>query len=392
MLVSSTLPLLTTKCPTQSSQSHVARKDTEKMTTSVLSAENISFHFSISFMAGDAGGKDLEQTPTWAVATICAWFVIISALIEHGIHSLEMWFQKRQKKAMAEALEKIKVVLLTVGTKYIVKICIPKAIGKTMLPCKYDGGNDNGGDKGKGHGDGGRKHDRRKLLSYAGDMIWHRALAATNESPATDRTSSCTGDKVALISTNGMHQLHIFIFVLAVLHVLYSVVTIAFAQAKLKKWKAWELEIRPLEYQLCTGDSLLLCSRIFKIVRRNPAPTPGFLEPRRGSRHQACWVRGTQAWVPSNPGRLGSMEPRTPGFDGTQDAWVRWNPGRLGSMEPSTPGFERSSNSGAGFETQRLGLSRTRLGFFVLFLCWLAVMLEWDLEFGVVSDCLNFQI
>ncbi|GLT36732.1 hypothetical protein SLA2020_321700 [Shorea laevis] len=118
-----------------------------------------------------------------------------------------------------------------------------------MLPCKYDGGNDNGGDKGKGHGDGGGKHDRRKLLSYAGDMIWHRDLAATDESPATNGASSCTGDKVALISTNGMHQLHIFIFVLAVLLVLYIVVTIALAQAKMKKWKVWELQTTSLEYK-----------------------------------------------------------------------------------------------------------------------------------------------
>ncbi|GKU95944.1 hypothetical protein SLEP1_g9241 [Rubroshorea leprosula] len=77
-------------------------------------------------------------------------------------------------------------------------------------------------------------------------------------------------------------------------------------------------------------------------------------------------------WVPfRNPARLGSMEPRTPGFE-RSSSWVRT------FLEPR----RWVSNPAPGFESKPLG-------FFVLFLCWLAVMLEWDLEFGVVSDCLS---
>jgi hypothetical protein len=36
-----------------------------------------------------AGERTLKETATWAVALVCAVFVIISILIEHGIHSLE---------------------------------------------------------------------------------------------------------------------------------------------------------------------------------------------------------------------------------------------------------------------------------------------------------------
>lgn len=38
--------------------------------------------------------------------------------------------------------------------------------------------------------------------------------------------------KVSLISPNGIHQLHIFIFVLAVFHVIYSVATMALGRLK----------------------------------------------------------------------------------------------------------------------------------------------------------------
>lgn len=32
--------------------------------------------------------KSLEQTPTWAVATVCTVFVVASLLLERGIHAL----------------------------------------------------------------------------------------------------------------------------------------------------------------------------------------------------------------------------------------------------------------------------------------------------------------
>lgn len=35
-----------------------------------------------------AGERSLQETPTWAVALVCAVFVIVSVLIEHGIESL----------------------------------------------------------------------------------------------------------------------------------------------------------------------------------------------------------------------------------------------------------------------------------------------------------------
>jgi hypothetical protein len=58
--------------------------------------------------------------------------------------------------------------------------------------------------------------------------------------------------KVSLISTNGVHQLHIFIFVLAVFHVVYSVATMALARLKVSP--------KPL-IPLLTGCYLLLLLR-----------------------------------------------------------------------------------------------------------------------------------
>ncbi|KAE8731438.1 glucan endo-1,3-beta-glucosidase 12-like [Hibiscus syriacus] len=181
--------------------------------------------------------RSLEETPTWAVAVVCAIFVIISILIEHGIHSLGKWFQKRQKKAMMEALEKIKAelmllgfisLLLTIGTYSIPAICIPEKIGYSMLPCERKSVYGGDGDKGSSKG--------MTLVTAAGGSYFLMG-------------------KVALISQSGMHDLHIFIFALAVFHVLYSVATIFLAKAKMKKWEAWESETKTLEYQYTNGIS-----------------------------------------------------------------------------------------------------------------------------------------
>ncbi|XP_015884053.1 MLO protein homolog 1 [Ziziphus jujuba] len=222
--------------------------------------------------SGSPGERTLKDTPTWAVALVCAVFVIVSILIEHAIHSLSKWFHKRRKKAMSEALEKIKAelmllgfisLLLTVGTKYVTKICIPAKIGDTMLPCKFGNGKEDEED------DGG--NNRRKLLSLAENDIWRRVLA-----PAKEEYCSKYG-KVPLITYSGLHQLHIFIFVLAVFHILYSVVTIVLAKAKMKKWKSWESETSSLEYQFTNDPARFRFTHQTSFVKRHSgfSTTPG---------------------------------------------------------------------------------------------------------------------
>lgn len=42
--------------------------------------------------------------------------------------------------------------------------------------------------------------------------------------------------KVPLVSSHGLHQLHIFIFFLAVFHVAYSAITMALGRAKVSRY------------------------------------------------------------------------------------------------------------------------------------------------------------
>ncbi|XP_042374751.1 MLO-like protein 6 [Zingiber officinale] len=203
---------------------------------------------------GGEGSRSMEETPTWAVAVVCLVLVVISILIEHAIHLLAMWLKKHHKRALYEALEKIKSelmlmgfisFLLTVGQSSISKICVPMSVGNSWHPCDPSEEADITG-------------SGRRLLQF------RRSLAAGGSS------DNCTDKgKVALISGEAINQLHIFIFVLAVSHVLYCICTLALGRLKMKKWKAWECETRTAEYQFTHDPDRFRFARDTSFGRRH---------------------------------------------------------------------------------------------------------------------------
>ncbi|KAL6011065.1 hypothetical protein ACLOJK_001509 [Asimina triloba] len=181
---------------------------------------------------GSSGeARSLEQTPTWAVAVVCFVLVLVSIIIEQIIHLIAKWLKKRHKHALYEALEKIKSelmllgfisLLLTVLQSSISKICITQSVGNSWHPCKES---KSSSEEETSTEDDSEVESRRKLLW----MSARRILAGGG----TDKTDGYLNEgKVPLISSDGIHQLHIFIFVLAVFHVLYCVATLALGRLK----------------------------------------------------------------------------------------------------------------------------------------------------------------
>ncbi|PON90499.1 Mlo-related protein [Trema orientale] len=214
---------------------------------------------------GSSTARELDQTPTWAVASVCAVIIVISIILEKVLHLVGEWFQERKKKALFEALQKVKggnssilinlvlgvwllkfplnrypaelmvlgfiSLIMTFGQNYIARICIPMKIAGTMLPCPYTG-SDHSYEAGHEPETNGGKHEHhRKLLWYE-----RRFLAAGSVG------ADCKLGYVPLISLNGLHQLHIFIFFLALFHVIYSAITMTLGRLKIRGWKDWERE------------------------------------------------------------------------------------------------------------------------------------------------------
>ncbi|CAM6077321.1 unnamed protein product [Sphagnum tenellum] len=186
---------------------------------------------------GGGGGKSLEQTPAWAVATVATVFVVVSLLLERGISCLGRKLEREKQKPLLHTLEKIKEelmllgfisLLLTVFQSVVASLCMPERLSRTMLPCKYieqplaaDTAGAPMAQVGEGFNDSRTIHARRLFQA------------------TTDQT---TPGKVQVISVEGLHQLHIFIFVMAVVHVFYSCITVLLGFYKMHSWRKWEEE------------------------------------------------------------------------------------------------------------------------------------------------------
>ncbi|KAJ4829260.1 MLO-like protein 6 [Turnera subulata] len=177
-------------------------------------------------MSSSNKAKSLEETATWSVAVVVFVLVAISIVLEHVLHIVEKWLEKKHKPALVEALEKVKAelmlmgfisLMLTVLQTPISDICIPKSIAATWHPCS-------------------KKQEEKKYDS-------EKQLSAKYIDKCMDK------GKVAFVSSYGIHQLHIFIFVLAIVHVLYCILTYALGKTKMRKWKKWEDETKTIEYQ-----------------------------------------------------------------------------------------------------------------------------------------------
>ncbi|KAK2974325.1 hypothetical protein RJ640_018032 [Escallonia rubra] len=55
-------------------------------------------------------------------------------------------------------------------------------------------------------------------------------------------------DKVPALSYKAVQHLHIFIFVLAVAHVVFCTLTVFFGLAQIRRWKRWEDDVQKKEY------------------------------------------------------------------------------------------------------------------------------------------------
>ncbi|KAF5205362.1 Mlo-like protein [Thalictrum thalictroides] len=188
--------------------------------------------------------RSLEQTPTWAVAVVCFVIIAISIVIEHIIHFVGKWLKKKHKEALYEALEKVKAelmlvgfisLLLTVGQGPISEMCIPRSVGNTWHPCSKEN----------------EPKANYKLQYYSYDSSSSSSTFHSNPRRNLQGydTKCAAQGKVPLVSTYGIHQLHIFIFVLAITHVLYCILTITLSKAKMRSWKGWEQETRTAAYQ-----------------------------------------------------------------------------------------------------------------------------------------------
>ncbi|CAL1388497.1 unnamed protein product [Linum trigynum] len=167
---------------------------------------------------GDGGERSVEGTPTWAVATVCFFIILISIAFEHLIHLISKNLTKKRSRALLRSLGKIKSemmllglssLFLAVSERWIASICIPHKLSQTFLPCGFP----------------------------------------TGSSSVEDEELICANQgKVSLLSRQGVQQLNYLMFVLASFHATSSILIFSLGMAKMSKWESWEAETKTLHY------------------------------------------------------------------------------------------------------------------------------------------------
>ncbi|XP_078433981.1 MLO-like protein 1 isoform X2 [Wolffia australiana] len=184
-------------------------------------------------MAGSGGDEQasLEFTPTWMVVVVGSVIVFVSLVVERLLHALGKYLIKRNRRPLFEALQKVKEELMLLGfislllmllQNSIVKICVPEYITRQMLPCKRE------------------DHASVSTSHYQIDFFSGISGSGRRLLSGGSGANKCPEGKVPFLSLEAVHRLHIFIFVLAVSHVLYCTVTMLLGMARIREWRNWE--------------------------------------------------------------------------------------------------------------------------------------------------------
>ncbi|KAF7811915.1 MLO1 [Senna tora] len=174
-------------------------------------------------------------------------------------------------------------LLLTMLQDPISGICISKDVASTWHPCSvpktYEVESKTPSDSNTDPGGESDSDDHsRKLLEFLDPLPPRRVLATKGYDKCAEK------GKVAFVSAYGIHQLHIFIFWLAIFHVLQCIITLALGRFKMRKWKTWEDETKTIEYQFYNDPER------FRFTR----------DTTFGRRHMNIWSRSTiSLWIAS---------------------------------------------------------------------------------------------
>ncbi|XP_057976178.1 MLO-like protein 4 [Malania oleifera] len=173
-------------------------------------------------------GRSLAETPTWSVASVTTVMVFVGFLVERSIYRFGKWLKSTRRKALLASLEKSKEELMLLGLislmlvqcgRWISEICVNSSLfNSRFYLCSEE--------------DYGIRENSNPGSFLNGTDIPPRGIMA--------QSHQCGEGREPFVSYEGLEQLHRFLFVLGITHVLYSCVAVGLAMIKIYSWRKWE--------------------------------------------------------------------------------------------------------------------------------------------------------
>ncbi|XP_057965046.1 MLO-like protein 4 isoform X2 [Malania oleifera] len=194
----------------------------------------------------EGGGASLEETPSFAVASVVSVMLAFGFLIHGALKQFGKWLDRTKRRSLLAALDKIKEELMLFGllslmmghwTVFVAKICIKSsAFSSRFYPCAVESDVSS------------VQHVYVSRSNYFNTSVYRdQQLNAV-------RHDYCPEGYESFASYESLEQLHRFVFVLGVTHISYSFAAIALAMIKIYSWRTWENQAKSLAAQSSQGS------------------------------------------------------------------------------------------------------------------------------------------
>nr|AOL57985.1 MLO13 [Solanum lycopersicum] len=182
-------------------------------------------------------GRSLKETPTRSVATVTTVMVFVCLFAQRSIYRFGRWLKKTRRKALFASVEKIKEELMLLGlislllgqcARQISQICVNSSLFTSRFYlCSQE--------------------DYDSSSSSTSDTI-HSSILSNHTTLIPPKgiyqqSHQCGEGREPFVSYEGLEQLHRFLFVLGITHVLYSCIVVGLAMTKIYSWRKWENQV-----------------------------------------------------------------------------------------------------------------------------------------------------
>ncbi|TXG53766.1 hypothetical protein EZV62_019022 [Acer yangbiense] len=198
-------------------------------------------------------GRSLAETPTYSVASVVTVLVFVCFFVQRAIYIFGKWLKKTKRKALFASLEKIKEELMLLGlislllaqwARGISEICVKSSLfsSKFYICSEKDYG-----------------------------INSESSFSFSNESEGINFQTShqCGEGREPFVSLEGLEQLHRFLFLLGITHVLYSCLAVALSMSKIYSWRKWENQARLADIELQEYCKLCFLRQFKSSVRKS---------------------------------------------------------------------------------------------------------------------------
>ncbi|GMH43151.1 hypothetical protein BSKO_11073 [Bryopsis sp. KO-2023] len=177
--------------------------------------------------SGSADEKTLSNTPSWRIELLILVFIVITLLWEKGTDKIEHFLSSRKRLGLRHVIHKVEEELLALGLISLLLIALQDPLSNFCI-------------------DKPEEEYSSHESKYSPDPYSKEEPAAPDDSHARRLTASgggagnCPEGKEPFWSIATTHQTHIFIFLLALIHIVYAMLSMIICLWKVRRWKKWE--------------------------------------------------------------------------------------------------------------------------------------------------------